>query len=83
MTVGVIIAMFPAFRERDKVKIPATCVPHRGHGHQALLSMHSFPFIRIWLVTEAVADLSIAAAMLWELRKARPTLNESRRCEIL
>ncbi|KAJ7678755.1 hypothetical protein B0H14DRAFT_3063613 [Mycena olivaceomarginata] len=56
MTVGVIIAMFPAFRERDKVKIPAT----------------------IWLVTEAVADLSIAAAMLWELRKARPTLNESR-----
>ncbi|KAJ7666485.1 hypothetical protein B0H14DRAFT_3539399 [Mycena olivaceomarginata] len=56
MTVGVIIAMFPAFRDRDKVKIPAT----------------------IWLVTEAVADLSIAAAMLWELRKARPTLNESR-----
>ncbi|KAJ7922387.1 hypothetical protein B0H13DRAFT_2410245 [Mycena leptocephala] len=56
MAVGVIIAMFPAFRERDKVKIPAT----------------------IWLVTEAVADLSIAAAMLWELRKARPTLNESR-----
>ncbi|KAJ7885463.1 hypothetical protein B0H13DRAFT_1889582 [Mycena leptocephala] len=56
MAVGVIIAMFPAFSERDKVKIPAT----------------------IWLVTEAVADLSIAAAMLWELRKARPTLNESR-----
>ncbi|KAJ6542155.1 hypothetical protein DFH09DRAFT_1368149 [Mycena vulgaris] len=49
---GAIIAMFPAFKEREKVKIPAT----------------------IWLVTEAVADLSIAMSLLWELRKARPTL---------
>ncbi|KAJ6550996.1 hypothetical protein DFH09DRAFT_603649 [Mycena vulgaris] len=53
---GVIIAMFPAFKERGKVKIPAM----------------------IWLVTEAVADLSIAAALLWELRKARPTLADTR-----
>ncbi|KAF7328257.1 hypothetical protein MVEN_02565600 [Mycena venus] len=53
---GVIIAMFPAFKEREKVRIPAT----------------------IWLVTEAVADLSIAAALLWELRKARPTLVDTR-----
>ncbi|KAJ7025217.1 hypothetical protein C8F04DRAFT_140642 [Mycena alexandri] len=53
---GVIIAMFPAFKEREKVKIPAT----------------------IWLVAEAVADLSIAAALLWELRKARPTLVDTR-----
>ncbi|KAJ7189911.1 hypothetical protein GGX14DRAFT_701925 [Mycena pura] len=44
---GVIIAMFPAFKDRDKVKIPAT----------------------IWLVTEAVADLGIAAALLWEFRR--------------
>ncbi|KAJ6550953.1 hypothetical protein DFH09DRAFT_1167928 [Mycena vulgaris] len=53
---GVIIAMFPAFKERGKVRIPAM----------------------IWLVTEAVADLSIAAALLWELRKARPTLADKR-----
>ncbi|KAJ7820717.1 hypothetical protein B0H14DRAFT_2833382 [Mycena olivaceomarginata] len=53
---GVIIAMFPAFTEREKVKIPAS----------------------IWLVTEAVADLSIAAALLLELRKARPTLVDTR-----
>ncbi|KAJ6550951.1 hypothetical protein DFH09DRAFT_1319521 [Mycena vulgaris] len=53
---GVIIAMFPAFMEREKVKIPGM----------------------IWLVTEAVADLSIAAALLWELRKARPTLADKR-----
>ncbi|KAJ7869406.1 hypothetical protein B0H13DRAFT_2350935 [Mycena leptocephala] len=53
---GVIIAMFPAFKEREKVKIPAT----------------------IWLVAEAVADLSIAAALLWQLRKAKPTLVETR-----
>ncbi|KAJ6484760.1 hypothetical protein C8R45DRAFT_291563 [Mycena sanguinolenta] len=53
---GIIIAMFPAFRERKKVVIPAT----------------------IWLVTEAVADLSIAAALLWELKKARPTLVDNR-----
>ncbi|KAF7328345.1 hypothetical protein MVEN_02550000 [Mycena venus] len=53
---GVIIAMFPAFKERNKVRIPAT----------------------IWLVFEAVADLSIAAALLWELRKARPTLVDTR-----
>ncbi|KAJ6527894.1 hypothetical protein DFH09DRAFT_1186385 [Mycena vulgaris] len=53
---GIIVAMFPAFKERKKVKIPGM----------------------IWLVTEAVADLSIAAALLWELRKARPTLAETR-----
>ncbi|KAJ6478685.1 hypothetical protein DFH09DRAFT_1215225, partial [Mycena vulgaris] len=53
---GVIVAMFPAFMEREKVRIPAM----------------------IWLVTEAVADLSIAAALLWELRKARPTLADKR-----
>ncbi|KAJ7280915.1 hypothetical protein C8J57DRAFT_1300452 [Mycena rebaudengoi] len=57
---GVILAMFPALKERQKVIIPAT----------------------IWLVTEAVADLSIAAALLWELRKARPTLVDTRRCGI-
>ncbi|KAJ7917457.1 hypothetical protein B0H13DRAFT_2442589 [Mycena leptocephala] len=53
---GVMIAMFPAFKEREKIEIPAT----------------------IWLVTEAVADLSIAAALLWQLRKAKPTLVETR-----
>ncbi|KAJ6550957.1 hypothetical protein DFH09DRAFT_1167955 [Mycena vulgaris] len=53
---GVTIAMFPAFKEREKVKIPGM----------------------IWLVTEAVADLTIAAALLWELKKARPTLTETR-----
>ncbi|KAJ7847350.1 hypothetical protein B0H14DRAFT_3138542 [Mycena olivaceomarginata] len=53
---GKIIAIFPAFKEREKVKIPAT----------------------IWLVTEAVADLGIAAALLWEFRKARRNLVEKR-----
>ncbi|KAJ7277292.1 hypothetical protein C8J57DRAFT_1223040 [Mycena rebaudengoi] len=32
----------------------------------------------IWLVTEAVADLGVAAALLWEFRKARRTLVETR-----
>ncbi|KAJ6566107.1 hypothetical protein B0H19DRAFT_1136939 [Mycena capillaripes] len=32
-----------------------------------------------WLVTEAVADLSIAAALLWQLRKSRSTLVKTRR----
>ncbi|KAJ6562043.1 hypothetical protein B0H19DRAFT_1143411 [Mycena capillaripes] len=32
----------------------------------------------IWLVTEAVADLSIAAALLWQFKKASPTLVKSR-----
>ncbi|KAJ6461545.1 hypothetical protein DFH09DRAFT_1229037 [Mycena vulgaris] len=53
---GVIVTKFPAFKEREKVRIPAM----------------------IWLVTEAVADLSIAAALLWELKKARPTLVHTR-----
>ncbi|KAJ6467616.1 hypothetical protein DFH09DRAFT_1223209 [Mycena vulgaris] len=53
---GVIVAKFPAFKEREKIRIP----------------------VMIWLVTEAVADLSIAAALLWELRKARPTLADKR-----
>ncbi|KAJ6461546.1 hypothetical protein DFH09DRAFT_1229068 [Mycena vulgaris] len=54
---GVIVAKFPAFKEREKIRIP----------------------VMIWLVTEAVADLSIAAALLWELKKARPTLVHTRR----
>ncbi|KAJ7223554.1 hypothetical protein GGX14DRAFT_427807 [Mycena pura] len=54
--VGVIITLFPAFTEREKVTIPAT----------------------IWLATEAVADLSISAALLWEFRKAKSTLVEAR-----
>ncbi|KAJ7436980.1 hypothetical protein B0H11DRAFT_2108749 [Mycena galericulata] len=53
---GVLIAMYPAFTQRERIRIPAT----------------------IWLVTEAVADLSIAAALLLELRKARPTLTKTR-----
>ncbi|KAJ6528135.1 hypothetical protein B0H19DRAFT_1334348 [Mycena capillaripes] len=57
---AVILAMFPAFEDREKIKIPAT----------------------IWLVTAAVVDLSIAAALLWQLRKIRPTLVETRRCGI-
>ncbi|KAJ6506957.1 hypothetical protein C8R45DRAFT_971104 [Mycena sanguinolenta] len=56
VTCGVIIAIFPAFSQREKVRVPAT----------------------VWLVTEAVADLSIAAALLWELKKARPTLVDTR-----
>ncbi|KAF8202803.1 hypothetical protein K438DRAFT_1758109 [Mycena galopus ATCC 62051] len=53
---AMVLAMFPAFKDREKVKIPAP----------------------IWLITEAVADLSIAAALLWQLLKARPTLVETR-----
>ncbi|KAJ7223564.1 hypothetical protein GGX14DRAFT_558131 [Mycena pura] len=53
---GVIIVLFPAVNERDRVKIPAL----------------------IWLVTEAVADLGIAAALLWELRDSRPASKNMR-----
>ncbi|KAF7344670.1 hypothetical protein MVEN_01627200 [Mycena venus] len=53
---GVMVTMFPASNEREKVKIPTT----------------------IWLATEAVADLSIAVVLLWQLRKARPTLMQTR-----
>ncbi|KAJ6534510.1 hypothetical protein DFH09DRAFT_1180589 [Mycena vulgaris] len=53
---GVIVAKFPAFKEREMIRIPAM----------------------VWLVTEAVADLSIAAALLWELRKARPAVVDKR-----
>jgi hypothetical protein len=36
--------------------------------------------LRIWLVTEVIVDLGIAAALLWELRKARGIMVERRRC---
>jgi hypothetical protein len=70
---GVIIAMVPAFSERKKVRTPATCVPHPEvlHAFQQCLC-------RIWLVTEAVADLGVAAALLWEFRKAKRNLGETR-----
>ncbi|KAJ6534522.1 hypothetical protein DFH09DRAFT_122172 [Mycena vulgaris] len=53
---GVIVTKFPAFKERERVRIPTM----------------------IWLETAAVADLSIAAALLWELKKARLTLVDRR-----
>ncbi|KAF7362791.1 hypothetical protein MVEN_00628800 [Mycena venus] len=34
--------------------------------------------VMIWLVTEAVVDINIAAALLWQLRQARPNLVETR-----
>ncbi|KAJ7866436.1 hypothetical protein B0H14DRAFT_3442431 [Mycena olivaceomarginata] len=54
--VGVVTALFPAFKDREKVAIP----------------------VLIWLVTEAVVDINIAATLLWQLRKARPNLVETR-----
>ncbi|KAF7362632.1 hypothetical protein MVEN_00612200 [Mycena venus] len=53
---GLMIALYPAFKDRTKIKIPAT----------------------IWLVTEVIVDLGIAAALLWELKKARDILGERR-----
>jgi hypothetical protein len=35
---------------------------------------------RIWVVTQAVADLVVAGALLWEFRKANPGSKETRRC---
>ncbi|KAJ7883077.1 hypothetical protein B0H13DRAFT_2047280 [Mycena leptocephala] len=53
---GLMVALYPTFKDRTKIKIPAT----------------------IWLVTEAIIDLGIAAALLWELRKARGIMVERR-----
>jgi hypothetical protein len=39
------IAMFPAFKQRNKVAIPVSYVLHRGYSHEALLFMQSFPFV--------------------------------------
>ncbi|KAJ7237764.1 hypothetical protein C8J57DRAFT_1529025 [Mycena rebaudengoi] len=38
-----------------------------------------------WLITEAVADVSIASALLWEIRKAKTSFKETRRraCDLL
>ncbi|KAJ7861020.1 hypothetical protein B0H14DRAFT_3445747 [Mycena olivaceomarginata] len=56
LTCLVVVAFFPAFKDRGKLKIPGT----------------------IWLVNQAVADLSIAAALLWELRKVKSDFKETR-----
>ncbi|KAJ7249629.1 hypothetical protein C8J57DRAFT_1723826 [Mycena rebaudengoi] len=53
---GLMIALYPTFEDRRKIKIPAT----------------------IWLVTEVIADLGIAAALLWELRKVRDIMGDKR-----
>ncbi|KAJ6506675.1 hypothetical protein C8R45DRAFT_1090358 [Mycena sanguinolenta] len=49
---GLMISLYPTFKDRRKIKIPAT----------------------IWLVTETMADLGIAAALLWELKRAQGML---------
>ncbi|KAF7348767.1 hypothetical protein MVEN_01396200 [Mycena venus] len=55
-TCGLMVALFPALKDRFKLKIPAI----------------------LWLVTEAAADLGIAAALLWEILRTRPTSTETR-----
>ncbi|KAF7347080.1 hypothetical protein MVEN_01462000 [Mycena venus] len=55
-TCGVMVAIFPAFKDRSKLQIPAI----------------------LWLITEAAADLGIAAALLWEFLRARTTSTETR-----
>ncbi|KAF7341401.1 hypothetical protein MVEN_01876900 [Mycena venus] len=55
-TCGMMVALFPAFKDRFKLKIPVV----------------------LWLVTEAVADLGITAALLWEFLRTRSTSTETR-----
>ncbi|KAJ7270413.1 hypothetical protein C8J57DRAFT_1227059 [Mycena rebaudengoi] len=55
-TCGLMVALFPAFKDRFRLKIPAI----------------------LWLVTEAAADLGIAAALLWEFLRTRPTSTQTR-----
>ncbi|KAF7327368.1 hypothetical protein MKEN_00314400 [Mycena kentingensis (nom. inval.)] len=56
ITCGLMVALFPAFKDRGKLKIPAI----------------------LWLVTEAAADLAIAAALLWEFVHVRPAMRDTR-----
>ncbi|KAJ6524331.1 hypothetical protein B0H19DRAFT_1276557 [Mycena capillaripes] len=53
---GLSIAIFPGYKDRAKIFIPAT----------------------IWLVTEAVTDVSIALALLLEFRKVKSSFKETR-----
>ncbi|KAJ6528947.1 hypothetical protein B0H19DRAFT_1385104 [Mycena capillaripes] len=53
---GLSIAIYPGFKDREKIFIPAT----------------------IWLITEAVADVSIALALVWEFRKVKSSFKETR-----
>ncbi|KAJ7056731.1 hypothetical protein C8F01DRAFT_1372709 [Mycena amicta] len=55
-TCGLLVALFPAFKDRGKLVTPAI----------------------LWLVTEAAADICIAAALLWELLRVRPTRRDTR-----
>ncbi|KAJ7111236.1 hypothetical protein C8R44DRAFT_883063 [Mycena epipterygia] len=54
---AVTIATFPTYKDRGKVKIPATT----------------------WLVAEAVTDISIALALLFEFRKVKTSFQETKR----
>ncbi|KAJ7277099.1 hypothetical protein C8J57DRAFT_1713604 [Mycena rebaudengoi] len=60
---GVTLAIFPEYKNRRKVTIPAF----------------------FWLISEAVTDISIASALLWEFRKAKSSFKETRRrvCDLL
>ncbi|KAJ6549810.1 hypothetical protein B0H19DRAFT_1073725 [Mycena capillaripes] len=53
---GVTLAIFPKYKDREKVIIPATT----------------------WLVSEAVTDISIALALLLELRNVKSSFKETR-----
>ncbi|KAJ7212684.1 hypothetical protein GGX14DRAFT_393576 [Mycena pura] len=55
-TVGVVIARFPSFSDRGKIRVPGT----------------------VWLVAQAVTDLGIALALLWEFSKVKTTSKETR-----
>ncbi|KAJ6479066.1 hypothetical protein C8R45DRAFT_1101487 [Mycena sanguinolenta] len=54
-TCGLMVALFPAFKDRFKLKIPAI----------------------LWLITEAAADVGIAAALVGEFLRRKPPSAET------
>ena len=73
---AVTLAISPKYEDRRKALIPATCV--------VISSVRSVRLeltceCRTWLIAEAVTDVSIALALLLELRKVKSSFKETRR----
>ncbi|KAJ7314473.1 hypothetical protein DFH08DRAFT_1041707 [Mycena albidolilacea] len=74
-TCSLMLTLYTDFKDRQKFKIPMACVLY----HKLRSSgIHTLINAALWLVTEVAVDVGITLVLLWEFRKAKGILIETR-----
>jgi hypothetical protein len=76
------VALFPSIKDRPKLGPPAGSVLSPSTIHPFVHISCNFNSLRLWLVTEVTVNAGIVSALLWEFRKARGILTDTKGCAI-